>query len=235
MDGEIIRNPAQIAQVLRKVQDARSLLVVTLPGENIPYQSAILEIDPDTGYLVLDEITPIQGHKKFLQTGKLVANTKMKGVDIRFTAELDSVLQDTRFTTYRMRFPAELLYMQKRQSFRINLGITSNIAVTLHREDGSRLQGKVVNLSETGEGATVGGNEKFRIAELIPVCEIELPNDEIIQSKLEIRFISQGKQGESVRIGGRFLEMPGIQQRLLARVLLDLQRDMMRRLPKDSL
>ena len=235
MDGEIFTNPAQIAQVLQRVQDARSLLFISFPGENIPYQSAILEINPDKEYLLLDEITPARGHKKFLESGTLIANTKIKGVDIRFDVQLDQELMESGIAMYKVHFPKRLVYMQKRQSYRINLGITSKISISLQTGDGTILQGKVLNISETGVGANIDARLRLKIGDQIPLCELEIPDNETIQSKLEIRFVEPDKSSRLVRIGGRFLGISGIQQRQLARVLLDLQRDMMRRLPKDSL
>jgi c-di-GMP-binding flagellar brake protein YcgR len=235
VEGEIIKDPAHVAQILRKIQDSHSLLTITVPGKNEPYQSAILEINPKKQYVVLDELTPARGHKRLLEIGELVARTKLKGIDVRFSTSLESYNVKDGIAAYRLKFPDEIVHMQKRQSFRISLGLGTNIPLLLKREDGTRLMGRVINISETGVGASIESDTVLELAEILPWCEIALSDDEVISSKLEIRFLKLDRESGVQKIGGRFLDMSGMQKRLLARKITDLQRDMMKRLPKDNL
>ena len=232
--GEKITNKGHAAKLLERVMKAHSHILVTIPGMRDKFSTSILEINPAENYILLDQIIPWTGHSAFLEGGELKAKTVLQGVEISFSVLLEKHIQESGFTVYQVSFPGYVLYMQKRQNFRTNLGLGTSIPIYIRRDDGTPIRGKIVNISETGAGIVLDAPYNLENSEILPRCEIRINEDEIIDCKFEVRFTHKKDMSTPQRVGGKFLSLSGMHKRTLAKLVADLQRDMMKRIPKDQ-
>ena len=227
--GDIIRDPQIITSLLRRIVEQRALLRVTVPGGRASYNSAILRMDPEQDLLILDELNPRRGHERLLKVGRLQASAQVQGIETRFSGGLEEVGDASGIAFYRLRFPKEVLYLQRRASFRVRIAMATPLAAVLER-DGDALRGRVIDLSEGGIGVEFSQHVIVHPGEIV-ACRMRLPDGQQMGCKLEIRHVMAFQEQSKVRIGGRFVELDPQRRRMLARLTANLQRALIRKQP----
>jgi c-di-GMP-binding flagellar brake protein YcgR len=233
--GDKITDRDLAAGMLKRILSHRALLTITMPGSNKIYNSAILEINQEQGTLLLDELNPKGGHDQLLETKKLHARAMVKGTDISFNTILEEANIEDGISIYQVRFPDVVWHYQKRQDFRITLEPGIHIPVHLGLESGKRIQGELIDISKTGIRFYMKTYMELEVGAILPNCQINLPDKTKIISKFEIRFKEYDKDDNKLIIGGRFIDLPRPEQKLLARKVAIMQRDMIKRLPREQL
>ena len=89
-----LTNPGQIAAVLRRLREERSLLTVRLDQRRLEFRSALLGVDTAAGRLVLDELNPASGHALVHPGTPLRIICAAHGVETRFDTEVLQVGAD---------------------------------------------------------------------------------------------------------------------------------------------
>jgi len=231
---EKITNPARIAAILKNILDARTLLRVTLPESSGEYNSAILEIDNHNQNIVLDELNPREGHERLLNTKKIAIFTHVRGVDVSFASLLKQSSVTDNIASYLIGFPKILHYRQLRANFRIPIGITQ-IPVGLVLQKDMGMGGELHDISAGGICIRFNSDipDIIKVGSIIDTCTIDLPDNNKVESKLEVRF--RGKKDDKGRIllGCRFINMERDQQRAIERYVASLDREMRRKMPRD--
>lgn len=231
--GERITDDRFIADLLRRIMENRALLTITLPGVAGTYHSAILRLDPEQGYLLLDELHPPYGHSKLIETGKLNARATVKGVEIRFPAALQEVGTESGISLYRTNIPDEVFYRQRRAHFRVNVSAAAPMEVSLELPGGGSLSGRIVDISEGGIGVELPVDVPLNQGERLQ-CRMTLPKNTQFGCKLEVRHLGPARSGDKTHMGALFLDLPNHRRKVLARVIADIQRAMIRTLPRDE-
>jgi len=205
-----------------------------MPGVPEIFFSAILSVNPNQNYILLDEINSPHGHELLLIHKKFNILTKIDGIELQFSGNLINATEKNGIAIYKIEFPESVLYLQKRQSFRINIGLGTSIPIKLKREDGIPVYGRIINLSETGAGIMLDTPCSIQISDIFPHCELRISEELTIKCQLEVCYISTDKTNDPQRVGGQFIGLDGSQQRELRKLVLKLQRDLMKRLPKNT-
>ncbi len=231
--GERITDDHYIADLLHRVMESRSQLTVTLPGVSGTYNSAILRLDAERGYVLLDELHPTYGHSKLIEIGRLNVRATVKGVEIRFPAVLQDVGSESGVSRYRAAIPGEVFYRQRRAHFRVNAGAAAALDVSLELPGGRSISGRIADISEGGIGVELPADAPLSQGDRLQ-CHMTLPNNTQFSCKLEVRHLRLAKSGKIARIGGLFLDLPNHRRKLLARVVANIQRTMIRTLPRDE-
>lgn len=233
--GDKITDRDLAAGMLKRIISNRALLTITLSGSSKTYNSAILEINPEQGYLLLDELNPKDGHDQLLEIKKLQAKAMIKGTEISFTTVLEKTKIESGISLYYVRFPDAVWHFQKRQDFRVTMEPGIHIPVHLTLESGEKLQAELIDISATGVRFFMETYMEVDVGTILTSCQINLPDNTKVSSKFEIRFKKYNKKDNKLIIGGRFLDLPRSDQKLLTRKIAGIQRDMIKRLPKDQL
>ncbi len=235
MKGENITNPFESARLLEMVRSKHTLLQISMPGVPEVFFSAILSINPEENFILLDEINTKRGHELLLIHKKLNVLTRINGIELRFSANLVNTYDKDGIAIYKLEYPENVIYQQKRQSYRINIGLGINIPIKLKREDGIPVYGNMINLSETGAGIALNSPCSVQMSEILPYCELRIAEDNVITCQLEVRYINTDNNEKPQHIGGQFIGVSNSHQRELSKLVINLQRDLMKRLPKDGL
>lgn len=230
---ERISDHKVVARLLKRIMDRRALLTITLADSIDTYNSAILELDERSRSLTLDELKPLSGHDRLMAQGRLRARAALQGVEIRFSAQLLDAVKESGIWMYHFHMPNELQYRQRRANYRIPVGMSSGVSVELHK-DGLELAGlRVLDVSEGGLGLRTQSPISLNLGDRLP-CTLNLPNGRSIRCQLEVRNLRETPQAYgSMQVGGHFLDLDRPQRTALSRVLIELQRDMIRRSPKN--
>ncbi len=233
-EGEHVTDPMQITALLKKVKDSRTLIQVTLPGQQATeYNSALLDIHPEQGYLLLDELTPAEGHQLLTAQSKLTATIRLRGVDMRFTSTVQEIGGQAGIAFYRVVFPQRLYYRQRRSNYRVKLGMGLLIPFNIARADGKPYEGRLDDISLGGLGAELKQHTPFDRGDLLPTCAIQLPSGDKIDCEIEVRYISKDEQHNKFHLGARFVKLDRTHKHTLQRFVAEAERELLRRKPKE--
>lgn len=229
--GELIRDWQLVAALLRRLVEQRALLSVSLPGFPGSYNSAILRLEPAQDFVILDELNPRKGHERLLETGRLQVSAQVHGVEIRFSAEVREFADSDGIAYYRLPFPRELLYLQRRQSFRVRVGMATPMTAVFELTGGRTVRARVLDVCEGGLGVEIAQHSTLRPGDTL-TCRLRLPDGQRLTCKLEVRHVLQPGDQNLARVGARFLEITPQRRKILARLVADLQRTLIRKQPR---
>ena len=224
-----LTNPGQIASVLRRLQEERSLLTVRLDERRLEFRSALLKVDTTAGRLVLDELTPAKGHELVRAGTSLRIICAAHGVDTRFDTEVLQVGADNGIHFYVSTLPAEIYYHQRRRQVRVPVRRTLQEKVELHDpETDETLRITLVDLSEGGIGGYVD-----RDAALAPGrayrFRIKLRGEAEFQGEIQMCWEQEERVQKRRLFGAQFDRMEPRDRQRLTRLVVALQRELLRK------
>lgn len=222
---EKITHQERITSLLRRLHQAHTLLSVGIPQVSQRFNSTLLSVRPSSSSMLLDELTPHEGHVHLLQQRSLHVHGQLRGVDIDFTTQLLDVDVKDDVAYYRVALPGRLNYAQRRAHYRASIGAGSLIRVTCTTSWGETLVGQLSDIAVGGLGVRVRLPEAvLACGDIIPHCVIQFaPHDEIA-SVVEVRSVNREVQSGLWRVGGRFVDMERTTETRIARFVAALDR-----------
>lgn len=242
-----ITNTAQIVGILKKIQERRAMLNINIAeirsGPGIPvsekhYASALLEVKSDSsrGYIIIDELTPKEGHELLLKTGKLKVRLQLDGVKISFTTTLESSDSNAGIAFYTLAIPQEMDYLQQRRNHRIRPSLAKPLTARLTHADETVFTAAIYDIS--AGGLSIKLKSDLLATTLKPTdiltCAFTLPPKEEIICKLEVRSIHATHQQNFIRIGVRYSNLSSTLQKLLQRYISTLEREQIKKRPRGA-
>lgn len=243
-----ITNPAQIIGILKKIHKRRAMLNISVVGANSGsdigsdaakhYSSAILEVKYDgiRGYIIIDELTPKEGHELLLKAGKLEVRLQLDGVKISCATTLESSGSDAGIAFYTLALPHEMDYLQQRANHRVRPSLVKPLTANLTHADETVFNGEIYDIS--ADGLSIKLKSDLLATTLKPTdiltCLFTLPPKEKIICKLEVRSIHAANQQNFMRIGVRFSSLPNPLQKLIQRYISTLEREQIKKMPRGT-
>ncbi len=176
---------------LELLQRRHSFIEVKFPRLEQSFQSMILELHPDDGFLVVDEFYPAEGRQKLLEGDEAEIVAQVPGIKLAFFSRLLVREITEGLPVYRMELPEEIGSTVRRRAFRVYVEREANLAIDLGKAGDTPIEGHIVNLSSDGIKLSLRGNvakqlEKNRVLEN---CLIRLPSGTDIDATIELRNI----------------------------------------------
>lgn len=225
---ERITDPARIAGLLRGLKEEHALISVVVEGEPAVYSSAVLEVDPERGYLLLDELSPRRGHERLVQIRLLRVRARVHGIELQFSCPLREIGGASGIAYYYLPIPEMVHYRQRRTHYRVEIGSALVIPVQFECGPQTAIDGAVHDLSVGGVGAYVQESVLKR-GDNVPNCIVRIPHAPPVRGALEVCFVRYEEARGKIRIGGRFLDLPPPQRKALERFVAELERQILRR------
>ncbi|MFZ5594221.1 MAG: flagellar brake protein [Pseudomonadota bacterium] len=226
----------QIVGLLKRLHSQRALLSVTLPGSEKHFNSAVLEVNGEQNYLVLDELGPAEGHALLLKTREFRARARLEGARVSFSATVGEVGNDAGIAFYKLPIPEELDYLQQRAHYRIKAGPAKPITVILTLSDANTLQGELHDISMGGVAIRVAQNKlpaSLKIMDMI-TCKFSFSQGEELTCALEIRSIRNKDGNSHTHLGCRFTNLPAPCQKLIQRHVAAMEREQIKKIAKTA-
>ncbi|MFT3931541.1 MAG: flagellar brake protein [Spongiibacteraceae bacterium] len=176
---------------LEILQKRHSFIEVKFPRVEQSFQSMILELHADDGFLVIDELYPAEGRQQLLEGDEAEIIAQVPGIKVAFYSKLLMREVAEGLPVYRMELPEEIGSTVRRRAFRVYVERETNLTVDLGKVGDSTFDAHIVNLSPDGIKLSLRGNvakqlEKNRMLEK---CLIRLPNGIDIDADIELRNI----------------------------------------------
>ncbi len=235
-DLDYLTLPTQIAHILQELSASHTLVTVSVPGSNQLFTSSILSVDREAGEVLMDELNPREGHDLLVKKRQLRVNSRLKGVEVGFRGAVTKSHQAGGIAIYHVSLPKRLFYNQRRQYYRLVVGISPHVPVTLECAEGLLLHGQVHDISVGGIGArfTPSEDENVETGQRLENCAIELPDSGTISSALEICFVDRSSPSRQLKLGGRFLNLARADQQSISRFITSLERKRLKIRPKSG-
>ncbi|RRQ20950.1 flagellar brake protein [Thiohalobacter thiocyanaticus] len=233
--SEKITHPPQVIALLRRLHENRILLRVRIPGVERSFNSLLLNLNPQRGYLLLDELNDEHAHRKALETGRLRVFGQHDGVEMNFNLSIRPARNRQGVGFYQAGLPDCIHYMQRRADYRVHVAMDMGLSVLLPLGEETLLDGQLCDVSMGGLGARLETGQEIRKGLIIPDCRIQLPEDpQSLQADLEVRFALPDEQHQVLRMGGRFCKLSSSDRSRLRKFVTQLEREMIRRRSRGS-
>jgi len=228
LDRFQVHDRLEIAAVLRRLLAAREPLSVHWDGNDSFALTALLAVEPQQEALVLDCLGDARANRRLLESEELSLVATLDGVKIQFSAPRAEVAVYEGRAALRLRLPEFLLRLQRRESYRVRVPLACELALEI---DGRLcvMELRVADLS-LGGVALVSDRAYLNIepGRVIDNCRIALGGLGTLAARLEIRNVmeSRGRNGlRQLRLGCRFVNLPGAMEALIARYIGQLERN----------
>lgn len=228
IEPEHITSRPRLLSLLNRLRDQFSILSVRLPKSSAQYTSAVVAIHPEDNCLILDELTPSDGHEHFLRVKECTIEVFSKGQGLIFTTNLVSKGQDNGIAYYKVELPPSIYYYLQRTNYRVPLPLNQRTPLLLPAPDESRVEGEVVDLSLGGLGFKIPATrwtEQLTPGTNVPSCQLVLGTGEVLTVDVKIRFAAPAKDKKVLRMGAQFVKLTKRQQKRLERYIMSVERE----------
>ncbi len=227
---EKVTNTARILALLQKFKDHRGLLAVKLDDKKATFTTAIIDIDTEKNYLILDELKPDNGDQLLRKTPIIKARGQTDGVVISFIAKVDEFGVQDEIPFYKLSIPPVIGYQQRRQNVRIRVGAAQSLAAKITVAEDCSVKGFVEDLSLGG--LRINFKKELPLAFQVGLqanCHFTViaGKRETLDCKVIIRTVNNSaKTHPQIFIGAQFLELDRSIERQLQKMIMNLQRSL---------
>ena len=228
--GEISReDPRHL--LLQRVMQAHTLLNITVENEPETVLSALIELVPERGYLVLDAFKPALPATATANNPAIEVSTRLDGVALSFTTRITAQGELDGAAYYKAPYPDELDHAQRRREFRVTVPLAKGATLRAVDAVGAVLEGELRDLSPSGFSASISP-EAFeqleRKTQWQGRCTLSMPGTAPFKGIMEICHRVPGTATAAPRIGARFLDLDPRTERRIERYVVELDREQAR-------
>jgi len=223
-----ISGKQQIYSVLASLQKSRSPITIRFENNDRQYTSLILRTELEEGYIIIDEIAPQDGHQLAMQKQPFSIRGSHGGVSLFFRPNViagSGIQSDIAF--YKVLFPAEMIYQQRRGAYRAPVARALNIMATLGApERQQRLTGRLHDLSISGCRINFEGEVMPTLTrgDQFPECHIALETF-AIDTAVTVKHATFIRDWKETTCGFQFDGLTKTTQRAIDRFVYFLQRE----------
>lgn len=224
---KVLTAPLEIYANLKPLFDNHVPVIIRFSERNQRYQSFLIEINREKGWLALDELIPNDGERLMLQGEAFLAEAFYEGVKIAWhssTPAHPSEMDGAR--CYWIPIPSELTYHQRRNAYRAQLQGSPSIAILSGTTLRGCLEGKLLDLSATGCKLSFKGDQQSRLqpGQVYDQLSLRLPIG-TVQTAVELRHVVYDEKLDLSYCGMSFYRISGLSQRQIERFVYQLQRE----------
>ena len=224
---QILKTAVEIHANLRPLQDSHTPLQVRFADRSQRYQTYLVEINREKGWLALDELIPSDGERMMAAGEPFQIEGYLEGVRIAWNNPYPShlgELDDAR--CYWVPLPSEILYHQRRNAYRAALTgqpIDADLGGKLLKKP---VTGRVIDMSATGCKLSFKGSLQtgLHTGQVHDQLSIKLPFG-TITTAAELRHVVFDEELDLTFCGIRFYRISGLMQRHIERFVYQLQRE----------
>lgn len=225
--NHLLTSRQEIIGLLKKIYRNHSLLTVSFDDKEQRFGSAILEINTENNYLVIDEFWPEIGNSETLLKKKLDISTYHAGINMHFNNAIEEIAEKDDAPYYKIRMPMQIAYKQRRSSYRVKTGISNPIPVSLATEDQVLIRAELRDISIGGMNMRLMDDpvKPLRVEDQIPTCIIRSRYGQNILASIEICRIKESNFHRNMCIATRFTGIGKPDRRALEQLIATLDRE----------
>lgn len=224
-----ISSRVEIVSELRAAIAQRSLLTLHYGAQNECALSALLEVDPEAGTVVLDACQNPLIARRVLAAASLTLETEVQRIRLRFASGPATLITHEGRPAMQIALPTRMLRVQRREAFRVDMPANEVVACRFKHPTLSTREVvlRVADLSVRGMGLSAdAGLWPAQPDSMIKDCRIDLPDTGVVSCDARVvRVVKNLLAGKfKLTIGCQFVQLSGNGGTLLQRYLLQLER-----------
>lgn len=232
--ADVLFNQNNSSSVLERLAQARVPLSIQVANyQHKLYNSYLLKLDQESGRarLIIDELMPRQANELTKPGETLSVKCNHRGVEFKFKTKVLEIEKELESILYLTSVPGEIIQSQPRNAYRVAVKKFTRIPVSFACHGRGVLKGTLSDLSNTGVGITIPKAIKpgLHDNELIDSCYINLDNGTSIEFSMQIKHVVYSNLDRSTYIGGRFTSFKRNNEKLMEKLVAQLQREERRR------
>lgn len=231
--GQLLTKPESIYGLLNRLKDNHIPLKLHFNTVEGVYSTIILKVDLKDRHFIVDQVTPNWGDRVMAKSGAFMFEAYYDGCRIA-SSILKAVgkgVQDGQ-TIYKIPFPDELDYFQRRQFYRaqIRRGVIID-AVLDSRDFAKAIIGELKDISAQGCQIEIDGDYRETLGSqaVLDNCAITFPNQLSISTAIQVRHVGYDDKNDRSSCGCLFVDLPPMEERKVSYAVAEIQREVARR------
>ena len=228
----LIDRGTEIAAYLRQLQQRHGLITVYIGDGSQFFVSSLLAVDLDQGLFFLD--APGQADKMPSPKDTLTCSTLLDHITLQFRSQAPRIEHSTTGTRIACALPPQLLRLQRREFFRLELPSEPTVHCRLagQRDDGTleSLQLPLQDISGGGISLKAGTEQdaSFPTGRIFRECRLDVPGEGIMMVSLRVcdqRNIRKPDGTSYLKVGCEFINLPGTRLAQIQRYITRIERE----------
>lgn len=220
----VLTEAEDVYGALRRLAMMDEPIELKIDGSTEVYSTSIVETDLKSRSFLVDQVFPFPGNDLIRSGNRFTVKSDCDGILIEFRVD-GRIMYQPKKGLYRAELPSEVLYLQRRNAYRVNILPAHNIHLLLGMADEKGdLAGTLVDLSSTGFKAKFKGNVKKRLQEqgVFSQARVRFNREHDMDCSLVVHHSVVTEQGETI-CGFAFQAISGNAQRYVDKLIADLQ------------
>ena len=249
LEQYLLRGRREIRQLLQELIATRALISVHLQPGGLSFLSTLITLSEDEGWLFLDASPSETIRRRALDAEFMLCVTQLNKVRIQFHITNGSELQVEGRPALAVPVPDELMRLQRRDAFRLQVPLSHNLICVLPSQGPRYADGKtvarpsrsqttdavVVDISASGMSIEIPFNKSTpTVGDQYENCQLRLPRDNMLEVTLEVRNYGRrihGNGKEVLRLGCSFVSPPTQAAKVIQHYIFQTQREIKARTP----
>lgn len=226
-----IHSRLDVIALLRALQDTGTLVTAYFDHGNSFFVTSVLSVNPDFEELILDIGHDPQSGGPILRSSSITLVAFLDHVKLQFDAPHADATTFEEKPAFRVRLPASVLRLQRRDDFRALAQIAAppRCHIPIRSRPGETQAVRISDIS-CGGICIVSRPETLELAPamILPGCRIELPRIDTIDVTLEVRNAGDYPDAAGLmarRYGCRFVSLPGTETTQIRRYIHLVERE----------
>jgi len=207
----LLRAKREKIRLLKALREKLDLITARIPGSGHAVMTAVLDVLPKKNLVVLDYGPNEALNKKMLAAEKVIFTARHEMVDTRFSCSGLKRVKYQGQPAFAAAIPDSVLYLQRREYFRIKPLVAFPVTCKLSREDQVVLKLKVIDIGIRGLSLL---DKEFQLqvskGVMFEACTLLLPANPSLEVELEVCYMltTNMKEGQQIsRVGGKFINI----------------------------
>lgn len=220
----VLTEAEDVYGALRRLAIMDEPVSLHIDGNPEVFSTSIVDTDLKSRSFLLDRVFPYSGNDLIRAGNRFTIKSDCDGILIEFRVSGRIMFQPQK-GLYRVELPERVLYLQRRNAYRVNILPSHNIHLLLGMTDQQGdLAGALIDLSSTGFKAKFKGNVKKRLQEQenFSQARIRFNREHDMDCSLTAHYATLTEKGETI-CGFAFDAISGNAQRYIDKLITDLQ------------
>lgn len=218
MSSEPIRELHSIAKLLNRLIKERQSLTVWRLDTDSSHGSLLVGIKHGQGIYL--DAPPSSLDDEYRRGDRLLVRTLLDGTEVRFQTQFQLHSRYDHYPALLCAWPEEVHHQERRRAFRVRAR-GSDTAVELIGDEDERLSARLQDLSVGGFGALISQTARLLPGEVLD-CRLEVQG-QTLETGVTVQSFHAVPGTAFWRVGARFQQLDAAQERLLGRLVIELQ------------
>jgi len=231
--GQLLTKPESIYGLLNRLKDNHTPLKLHFNTIEGAYSSIILKVDLKGRNFILDQVTPDKGDRIMAKSGPFMFEAFYDGCRITSsTLRATGKGRQRGQAIYKIPFPDELDYFQRRQFYRAQIRRGVIIDAILESKDFQKpIVSELKDISAQGCQIELDGDYRETLGNQVVLdsCSITFPNQLSISTPIQVRHVGYDEKKNRSSCGCLFIELPPMEERKVSYAVAEIQREVARR------